>query len=163
MNIRKLTIAALLVALAVVASPLSLPMGAARVFPIQHIVNVLAAVILGPAYAVMQAFVTSLIRNIIGTGTLLAFPGSMMGALMAGLLHKKFGKGVKTNLIPAFAGEVFGTGVLGALLAYPIARFLMGREAAMFAYVIPFLLSTLTGAAIAVIILRAILNTGILE
>ena len=75
MNIRKLTIAALLVALAVVASPLSLPMGAARVFPIQHIVNVLAAVILGPAYAVMQAFVTSLIRNIIGTGTLCFLDG----------------------------------------------------------------------------------------
>ena len=38
-----------------------------------------------------MAFVTSLLRNLMGTGTLLAFPGSMCGAFLCGILYK-YGK-----------------------------------------------------------------------
>ena len=162
MDIKKMTLAALLVAVAVAASPLSIPLGAAKVFPVQHVVNVVSAVLLGPVYAVMQAFLTSLIRNMAGTGTLLAFPGSMVGALLAGILHEKLNNRGKVSLIPAFIGEVFGTGILGAIAAYPIATLIMGKNAAVFAYVVPFLLSTLTGSIIAFIILKAIQGTGLL-
>ena len=40
---------------------------------------------LGPGYAVGIAFGSSLLRNLLGWGTLLAFPGSMFGDLLAGL------------------------------------------------------------------------------
>ena len=95
-------------------------------------------------YALLNAFVTSLIRNIMGTGSLLAFPGSMVGALLAGILYKKF-----RNPIIAVIGEVIGTGILGALLAYPIAAILLGKEVALFVYIIPFTMSCSAGAVIA--------------
>jgi energy coupling factor transporter S component ThiW len=55
----------------------------------------------------------------------------------------------------AVAAEVIGTGVIGAILAYPVAVLILGRKAALFTYVIPFLISTIGGSIIAFIILRA--------
>ena len=155
--VKKLVLAGILVAVAVVGGIFSIPVGAAKVMPVQHIINVLGGVLLGPGYAVAVAFVTSLIRNLIGTGTLLAFPGSMIGALLCGLLYKGTHK-----LIAAYVGEVFGTGVLGAVAAWPIAVLLLGKEAAAFTYVIPFLMSTAVGAAISVIVLAALRRTSVL-
>ncbi len=54
--------------------------------PVQHLVNVLCAVTVGPWWALAQAFIASLIRNLLGLGSPLAFPGSMCGALLGGLL-----------------------------------------------------------------------------
>ena len=84
-----MALASLLAAVAVVLSPLSIPVGASKCFPIQHLVNVIAGVFLGPWYAMGSAFITSLIRNIMGTGSLLAFPGSMCGAFLCGLVFSK--------------------------------------------------------------------------
>ena len=47
------------------------------------------------------------------------------------------------------AAEVFGTAILGGLSAYPVAIFLMGKEAgsvAFYAYIVPFLISTAAGS-----------------
>ena len=85
-NIRKLTIAGVLVAVAVVGSLFSIPVFGAKCSPVQHMVNVLGAVLLGPGYAVGMAFAAALIRNLLGLGSLLAFPGSMIGALLGGVL-----------------------------------------------------------------------------
>ena len=76
-SIQKLAISGVLIALAVVLSGFSIQIGASKCFPIQHMVNVIAGTLLGQWYAVGMACVTSLIRLIMGTGTLLAFPGSM--------------------------------------------------------------------------------------
>ena len=88
MKLKKLTISAMLVAVAVVLSSFSIPIGPSRCFPIQHLCNVLAAVFLGPVYAVSMAFCTALIRNLLGTGSLLAFPGSMVGAFVSAMIFK---------------------------------------------------------------------------
>ena len=156
---KRLAIAGVLVALGVALSPFSIPVGVARAFPIQHMINVIAGVLLGPAYAVIMAFTTSLIRNILGTGTLLAFPGSMLGALLAGLAAKY----MRRKLLPACVGELIGTGILGALAAYPVATLILGREVALFAFVIPFTVSSFGGAVIAFILLAALLRTGIFK
>ncbi|MGM0548428.1 MAG: energy coupling factor transporter S component ThiW, partial [Bacillota bacterium] len=106
MQNKKLTLSALLIALGTMTGHLIyIPIGVAKAFPVQHLINVLAAVLLGPAYAVWTAFAISLFRNILGTGSLLAFPGSMIGALIAGLLYQRF-KSRNWALI----GELFGTG-----------------------------------------------------
>ncbi|WP_349669020.1 energy coupling factor transporter S component ThiW, partial [Lacrimispora sp.] len=91
-TIKKLAASGMLVALTVSLSGFSIPIGASKCFPIQHLVNVLAGVFLGPAYGVAMAFTSSLIRNLSGTGTLLAFPGSMAGAFFSALLFQKTGK-----------------------------------------------------------------------
>lgn len=157
-NMKKLVAAAMLTALGVALSAFAIPVGASKCFPIQHLVNVVAAVTLGPSYGVLAAFCTSLIRNLAATGSLLAFPGSMVGAFLAGMVYKKTKK-----LIPTCIGEVFGTGILGGMLCYPIATLLMGKEAALFTYVMPFLVSTVGGSLIAFITLISMQKTGALS
>lgn len=148
---KKLTTASMLVAIGIIASNLVyIPVGVSKCYPIQHGINVIAAVLLGPYYAVAVAFSISLMRNILGTGSLLAFPGSMIGALLAGLLFKKTNKN-----ICALAGEIFGTGFLGALISYPIAKFIMGKDVAALFFVAPFMISTIGGSIIAYLLLNA--------
>lgn len=158
MQVKKLSLAGVLIALGVVCSTLYIPVGVSKVFPVQHFINVIAAVVLGPVYAVAMAFVTSLLRNIIGTGSLLAFPGSMCGALIAGLLYKYI-----KNLAAAFIGEVIGTGIIGAMLAYPIAVQFLSSKAAFYGFVLPFSMSSLTGAVISIILLMALKRTQVLQ
>ena len=140
-SIRKLCFAGLLVAVAVIGSLLVIPVFGAKCSPVQHMVNVTAAVI----------------RNLLGLGTLLAFPGSMIGALLSGLAYRIFPK-----LSAAYAGEVFGTGVLGAIASYPVAALLMGNStAALFTFVPSFLASTVVGAAVSVLVLSALKRTHV--
>ena len=75
-NIQKLTIASVLCAVAVVGSLFSFPVFGSKCAPIQHMVNIICAVMLGPGYGVAVAFCASLLRNLLGLGSLMAFPGS---------------------------------------------------------------------------------------
>jgi energy-coupling factor transport system ATP-binding protein len=77
--------AVILVAIAVALSPFFIPVGISKCFPAQHMVNVLGAVMLGPGYAVAIATIAAIIRNILGLGTILAFPGGMLGAFWQAL------------------------------------------------------------------------------
>ncbi len=146
---RKLVLSGILIAIATVLGTFSIPILGAKASPIQHLINVISGVTLGPVYGLLCAFVSSLLRNILGTGSILAFPGSMVGVLLAGLLYKKFKK-VELAVI----GEVVGTGIIGALLAYTLAAFVLGREVALFVYIVPFSLSSIVGSLIAYIILK---------
>lgn len=146
-------------ALAVVGSFVSFPVAGSKCAPIQHLVNILCAVFVGPWWGVACAFIASLIRNLLALGSPLAFPGSMCGALLAGLLYKYL---KKTPV--AYVGELVGTGLIGGMLSYPIALFVMGNDkAALFTFVIPFLISSLGGTIIAVIIVTALSKTGVLR
>ena len=152
LTVKKTATAAMLVALTVAMSGFSIPIGASRCYPIQHLVNVVCAVFLGSVYGVMAAFCTSFIRNLMGTGSLLAFPGSMVGALLCGLIYQKTGK-----LLLTYIGEVVGTGLLGGMLCYPVAVLIMGNsEAALFTYVMPFFMSTACGTVMAAILVAAL-------
>jgi energy coupling factor transporter S component ThiW len=153
-----------LIALGVAASymnPIAIPgLGAfgARLFPVQAAIDVVAGAMLGPWYAVGVAFLISLIRVILGTGTPLAFPGSMFGALLAGLLYRMI-RG-RTGAVAAAIGEVVGTGVIGALVSYPIAVGLLGNAKAaaggMTFYIIPFTSSSVAGAILGCVVLLAL-------
>ena len=157
-NIRKLALTALFAAVAVVGSTFSFPVFGSKCAPVQHMVNVLCAVFLGPGWGLAAAFTASVIRNITGLGTLLAFPGSMCGALLSGLLYRQF------KVLPAaWIGEVFGTAVIGGILAYPIASMIMGNAtAALFTFVVPFLISTVGGTLIAAAVTLALQSRGVL-
>ena len=158
---KKLAVAGIFCAVAVVGSMFSFPVLGSKCAPVQHMVNVLCAVLLGPWYGLGAAFVASLIRNLTGLGSLLAFPGSMCGALLCGLVYKKTKK-----LLPTLVAEVIGTGILGGLLAYPVAVLFMGKAAgsiAFTAYVVPFLVSTVGGSILAGILIFALEKNGALE
>ena len=71
-NTRKIALAGVLCAVAVVGSMFSFPVFGSKCAPVQHMVNVLCAVLLGPWYGVAVAFVASLLRNLLGLGSLMA-------------------------------------------------------------------------------------------
>ena len=157
-KVKKLALAGILVAVGIVCSPLSIPVGASKCAPVQHFINILGGVFLGPGYAVGMAFVTSLLRNLMGTGTLLAFPGSMCGAFLCGMLYK-YGK----HLPYAYVGELFGTSVIGGILSYPVAAFLMGSDSAVFGFVIPFFISSFGGTILAVVLVTVMKRMKVLD
>ena len=159
MQLRKLTSAALLVAIGALSAHLIyIPAGVSKCFPVQHAINVMGAVLLGPDYAVAIAFLISCLRNMFGTGSLLAFPGSMIGALLAGLAYKRW-----PTIGAAMAGEVFGTGILGAFIAWLIASLALGSDAAAWFFIPPFLISTVGGSVIAGLLLKSGLLSSYLQ
>ena len=157
-NVKKLAVAGMLCAVAVAGSMFSFPVFGSKCAPVQHMVNVLCAVFLGPWYGVGVAFVASLLRNLLALGSLVAFPGSMLGAVLCGVAYWK-----TKNLPLTLIAEVFGTGVLGGLCAYPVAVLFMGQsvgEIAFYAYVVPFLISTAGGSILSGILIYALQRTG---
>lgn len=160
-NTNKIAAAGILCSVAVIGSFFSFPILGSKCAPVQHMVNILCSVLLGPFYAVAAAFTASLIRNLTGLGSLMAFPGSMFGALICGLVYRK-----TRSIAGTLIGEVAGTAVLGGLSAYPVAIFLMGKSAAgiaFYAYIIPFLISTAAGAVISAFILYSLKQSRILQ
>lgn len=158
---KKLALAGVLCAVAVVGSMFSFPVFGSKCAPVQHMVNILCAVFLGPWYGVGVAFVASLLRNLLVLGSLLAFPGSMCGALLCGIA---FWKSEKLSI--TLVAEVFGTGIIGGLLSYPVAVAFMGVDAgtvAFYAYVVPFLVSTVGGSILAGVLVFALQKSGALK
>ena len=128
-------------------------------------IALLAALTLGGvAFALSrheEAFRQEELRNLLGLGSLMAFPGSMFGALLCGLTYHK-----AKQLLPTLVAEVFGTSILGGLCAYPVAIFLMGKSAgdiAFYAYIVPFLISTAVGAVIAGVLVYSLQHSGALR
>ncbi|GIN37060.1 energy coupling factor transporter S component ThiW [Heyndrickxia oleronia] len=155
---RKLTLTSIIIAITTLTSNIVfIPVGFAKIFPVQHMANVLTAVLLGPVYSVAQSFIVSLLRNMSGTGSIFAFPGSMIGAFLAGFLFFKTKK-----LIWAFIGEITGTGILGALAAYPIATLLLGNKVALFGFVPSFIISSLGGAIIGMVFIKILFKNKII-
>lgn len=149
---KKLVLAALLTAIAVVGSFVSFPILGSKCAPVQHMVNVFCAVLLGRWYGVGAAFTASLLRNIFGLGSILAFPGSMCGALLSGIVYSN-----TKNISAAVVAEALGTGIIGGLLAYPFAILFLGQTAgdiAFYAYVVPFLISTVCGSILAGLVVK---------
>lgn len=148
---QKIVIAGVLAGVAVAGSLFSIPVLGSKCAPIQHMVNILCGVLLGPWYAVGAAFTASLLRNLLGLGSVLAFPGSMFGALLCGLAYRHTHK-----IAAALLGEVCGTAILGGLCAYPLAILFLGQNvgtAAFYIYIMPFFISTAAGALISAVVL----------
>lgn len=147
-----------LAALAVALSPISIPVGIAKVSPTQHFINVVAGALV-VWWGLAVALVTSLIRNAIGLGTPLAFPGSVFGVVLAGLAYR-----YTRNIYFTALGEIIGTGLIGASAgALLVAPYLMGKDLALSILILPFLLSSATGAVLGIAGLRVLRRLGYLR
>lgn len=155
---RKLTLTGVFTALNVVLGMfIIIPMGPVRAAPVQHLINVISVVFTGP-WGIVQAFLSSTIRILMGAGSPFAYPGSMAGALLAWLFYRRFRK-----LSTAAAGEVIGTGVFGSIATLPIIM-VIGLELEFFYVLAPaFILSSLIGALISWILLGQLEKKGILD
>ena len=126
--------------------------------PFQHFVNVLAAVLVGPWYGCAAALLCGLLRMLTGR-SIQAVTGAVFGPLLGGLLYRR-----TRSLALAFAGEVIGTGVLGAVASYPLMRLFYGLDARHWYYYIPFYTpSALVGAAMGTAVLLVLSRGPVLE
>lgn len=154
---RTLVLAALFAALGVALSPLSIPVGGARVFPFQHALNAVAGVLIGPWWAAGSALITATLRVAFGTGSLFAFPGSPFGALAVGLLYRLWRRD------EAALSEPLGTVLVGASLGAVIITPALGEAATgggALALMISFAFSSIPGAVIGYLLLRMLRRTG---
>jgi energy coupling factor transporter S component ThiW len=154
---RLMVLTALFAALAVVLSFIHIPVGPAKVFPFQHMVNAVAGVLIGPWYGALAALIAALIRNAIGTGTPLAFPGGIPGAIVVGLAYKWLGKDWASFTEPV------GTGLIGVGLVVLLLGPLMGKEYAFIFFFTAFLASSIPGSILGFFLLKALRRTKILE
>ena len=105
-----------------------------------------------------RSFSTSCLRNVLALGSPLAFPGSMIGAWLSAYLYKKY------NAIWAAAlGEIIGTGLIGALVSYPIAHFLLGKPLALLTLITSFSMSSIAGACIGFVVLQILSRRNLLH
>ena len=150
LNVKKMVLLAMFVALGVVISPILRVEGCC---PMQHFINITCAVFLGPAYALACAVMIGIIRMSLMGIPPLALTGAVFGAVLSGILYRVSGK----KILFAVLGEVIGTGIIGALVSYPVMKFVMGRGGlTAFFYVPSFLLGTIIGGTVAFVFLTAL-------
>lgn len=126
--------------------------------PFQHFVNVLAAVVVGPWYGYVSAFLCGVMRMMTGR-TIQAVTGAIFGPILGGLLYKK-----TKNIYLVFLGEAVGTGLLGALASYPLMKLFYALDAQSPFYYIPFYTpAAVVGAAMGVVVLLPLKRSGMLD
>ena len=155
LSTRKLVLTAMLACLAFV---LNTCVYFPSMAPFQHFVDVVAAVLLGPWYACAAAFLCGIMRMMTGR-TIQAVVGAIFGPILGGLLYRKF-----KNFWVVVIGETVGTGLLGAMTAYPLMKAFYGLDAQSPFYYIPFYTpSAVVGALMGVAVLLILQKTGVLR
>lgn len=156
-NVLRLSVMALLIAIGVVISPLLRIEG---MCPMAHLINITAAVLLGPVDAFLVALLIGIIRMCVMGIPPLALTGAVFGALLSGTLYKV----TKGKIWAAVLGEIVGTGIIGAIVSYPVMTYICGREGlGWFFYVPSFTCGTLIGGSIAAILLYRLQHVGALK
>ncbi len=98
--------------------------------PTQHMINAIVAVLLGPFWAVGAAITIGVTRNMMGTGTLYAFPGGIPGGIVVGVsywLLKRFKLTEKKSLTAALT-EPIGTLLIGVPLSLYLFAPMLGTS-----------------------------------
>lgn len=152
----KMIFMAMMIAIGVVISPILRVEG---MCPMAHFINVTCAVMLGPWYAFLCALCIGILRMAFMGIPPLALTGAVFGAFFSGLFYRLS----KGKLVCAFAGEVFGTGIVGAIVSYPVMTFIWGRTGlTWFFYVPSFIAGTLIGGTIAFLFLKQLQKAKLL-
>ncbi len=155
-RILKLTVLSMLIALGVVISPILRVEG---MCPMAHFINIVCSVFLGPWYSLLCATLIGIIRMAAMGIPPLALTGSVFGAFLSGVFYRLS----RGKLLCAVAGEIFGTGIIGAILSYPVMTFLWGKDGLSWLFYVPsFLCGTLIGGSIAFVFLRKFAANGML-
>lgn len=157
-HVRFLAYTGLFVALGVIASGVHIPVGPTKVFPFQHALNVLAGITIGPWYGALAAFLTGILRIMLGTGTIFALPGGIPGVVVVGWFYHCVRRSDWMGLL-----EPVGTGPIGATLSTYVVAPLVGRSATLFFFQSAFLLSSIPGSIIGLLLVRILRKVVDLE
>ena len=154
-QLTRLTFMGMMIAIGVVISPILRVEG---MCPMAHLINITCAVFLGPVYAFLCALIIGIIRMIFMGIPPLALTGAVFGAFLSGMLYRMS----KGKLIWAFLGEVIGTGIIGAILSYPVMTWIWGRTGLTWLFYVPsFIAGTLIGGSLAFIMLKQMQKAGL--
>ena len=154
-QLTRLTFMGMMIAIGVVISPILRVEG---MCPMAHLINITCAVFLGPVYAFLCALIIGIIRMIFMGIPPLALTGAVFGAFLSGMLYRLS----KGKLIWAFLGEVIGTGIIGAILSYPVMTWIWGRTGLTWLFYVPsFIAGTLIGGSLAFIMLKQMQKAGL--
>ncbi len=152
----RLVVLAMLIAVGVVISPILRVEG---MCPMAHLINIVCAVLLGPYYAFFCAVIIGVLRMAIMGIPPLALTGAIFGAFLSGVFYRVS----KGRLIFAVLGEIVGTGIIGAIVSYPVMTYLWGRQGLTWMFYVPsFICGTLIGGSLAFILLKRLAKMGIL-
>ena len=156
-NLLKMLVLSMLVALGVVISPILRVEG---MCPMAHFINVVCSVLLGPWYSLLCATLIGIIRMATMGIPPLALTGAIFGAFLSGVLYRAS----KGKIVFAVLGEIVGTGIVGAIVSYPVMTFIWGKEGLSWLFYVPsFICGTLIGGSIAYVFLRKLADNGTLE
>ena len=152
----KMVVLSMLVALGVVISPILRFEG---MCPMAHFINIVCSVLLGPWYSLLCATLIGIIRMAIMGIPPLALTGAIFGAFLSGVFYRMS----KGNLLFAVLGEIIGTGIIGAIVSYPVMTFIWGKEGLTWLFYVPsFTCGTLIGGSIAFVFLKHLARAGVL-
>ncbi|WP_230868213.1 energy coupling factor transporter S component ThiW [Iocasia frigidifontis] len=149
---KKVAFVGLFVALEVVLSGTSIPVGVTKIMPLQHTFNATAGILLGPWYAVVAGFFTAVMRVSLGTGTIFAFPGSVFGGLVVGYFYK-----IGKKDYAAFT-EPLGTALIGGTLSALLFAPVINAEGSIWFFIYLFALSSVPGGIIGYFFVKLIRN-----
>ena len=156
-SILKMVVLAMLIAIGVVISPILRVEG---MCPMAHFINIVCSVFMGPWYSLLCAFIIGVIRMVIMGIPPLALTGAVFGAFLSGVFYKLS----KGKLLCAVLGEIIGTGIIGAIVSYPVMTLIWGKDGlSLFFYVPSFICGTLIGGSIAYIFLKKLARSGLLK
>ena len=155
-SLLKMITLSMLIALGVVISPILRVEG---MCPMAHFINIVCSVFLGPWYSLLCATLIGVIRMITMGIPPIALTGAIFGAFLSGVFYRAS----KGRIIFAVLGEIIGTGIIGAILSYPVMTFFWGKEGLSWLFYVPsFICGTLIGGSIAYVFLRKFAANGML-
>ena len=155
-NLLKMITLSMLIALGVVISPILRVEG---MCPMAHFINIVCSVFLGPWYSLLCATLIGIIRMITMGIPPLALTGAIFGAFLSGVCYRLS----KGRILFAVIGEIIGTGIIGAVMSYPVMTFFWGKEGLSWLFYMPsFICGTLIGGSIAYVFLRKLADNGML-
>ncbi len=150
-------ILAMMIALGVVISPILRVEG---MCPMAHFINIVCSVLLGPWYSLTCAALIGIIRMALMGIPPIALTGAIFGAFLSGVFYRM----TKGNILMAVFGEIVGTGIIGAIISFPVMTIFWGKEGLSLLFYVPsFICGTLIGGSIAFAFLKKLSASGLLS
>jgi energy coupling factor transporter S component ThiW len=125
---KRISLFIVIVSLGIIIAPLLwFPFFTTKAYPGQHLINALAGVMLGPWWAAAAAILIGIVRNILGIGTIYAFPGGIPGGVVVGLVYlvTRRSKRPAIRYLAALA-EPIGTVLIGGTLSLAVIAPIIG-------------------------------------